>query len=144
MMKSDCFIDTNIWVYALLEAKANDGKQKTALELLRTLPTSISTYVSAQVINEFHWTLTRKYRLAEDTVFDKAINGIAAFATSVLPLELGTYLEAADIRKRYNLSFWDSLIVASALLAGCTTLFTEDLNHGMIVDKKLHIVNPFQ
>lgn len=143
MMRSDCFIDTNVWVYALLEARNDDGKQQTALKLLRTLPATVSTYVSAQVINEFHWTLTRKYRLDEDVVFDKAINGIAAFATAVIPLELGTYLEASNIRKRYNLSFWDSLIVASALLAGCTTLFTEDLNHGMIVDKKLHIVNPF-
>lgn len=75
---------------------------------------------------------------------DKAINGIAAFATAVIPLELRTYLDASDIRKRYNFSCWDSLIVASALQAGCTTLYTEDLNHAMIVDKKLHIVNPFQ
>lgn len=143
-MKSDCFIDTNIWVYALLEARSDENKQPTALELLRTLPTTIATYVSAQVINEFHWTLTRKYRLAEDAVYDKAINGIAAFATNVLPIELSTYLKASDIRKRYNLSFWDSLIVASALQAGCMTLYTEDMNHGMIVDKKLHIINPFQ
>jgi predicted nucleic acid-binding protein len=143
MMKSDCFIDTNVWVYALLEAKNDDGKQQTALKLLRTLPVSVATYVSAQVINEFHWTLTRKYRLDEEVVHDKAINGIAAFATAVIPLELRTYLEASDIRKRYNFSFWDSLIVASALQAGCTTLYTEDLNHAMIVDKKLHIVNPF-
>jgi len=142
-MKSDCFIDSNIWVYALLEARNDVEKQKTVLKLLRNLPTSASILVSVQVINEFHWTLTRKYRLADDVVLDKATNGIIAFTSAVLPLELDTYLEASDIRKRYNLSFWDSLIIASALQARCTTLYTEDLNHGMIVDRKLHIVNPF-
>lgn len=142
-MKSDCFIDSNIWVYALLEARNDAGKQQTALELLRNLPTSVSILVSVQVINEFHWTLTRKYRLADDVVLDKATNGIVALTSAVLPLELDTYLEASTIREQYNLSFWDSLIVASALQAGCTTLYTEDLNHGMIVGKKLHIVNPF-
>lgn len=142
-MRSDCFIDTNVWVYALLEARNDDVKQQTALELLRNLPTRISIMVSAQVINEFHWTLVRKYRLTDDAVHDKAINGIAALATVVLPVELATYIEAYGIRKLYNFSFWDSLIVASALQAGCTTLYTEDLNHGMIVEKQLHIVNPF-
>ena len=142
-MKSDCFIDSNIWVYALLEARNDAVKQQTALELLQNLPTSVSILVSVQVINEFHWTLTRKYRLSDDLALDKATNGIVALTSAVLPLEMDTYLEASDIRKRYNLSFWDSLIVASALQAGCTTLYTEDLNHGMIVGKKLHIVNPF-
>ncbi len=142
-MKSDCFIDTNIWVYALLEARNESLKQQTALGLLRSLPMSVSILVSVQVINEFHWTLTRKYRLADDVVLDKATNGIVAMTSTVLPLELDTYLEASNIRQRYNLSFWDSLIVASALQVGCKTLYTEDLNHGMIVDNKLHIVNPF-
>ena len=142
-MRSDCFIDTNIWVYALLEARNDGEKQQAALELLRNLPTSVSILVSIQVINEFHWTLTRKYRLADDVVLDKATNGIVALSSAVLPLELDTYIEASNIRKQYNLSFWDSLIVASALQVGCKTLYTEDLNHGMIVDNKLHIVNPF-
>ena len=142
-MKSDCFIDTNIWVYALLEARNDGEKQQAALELLRNLPTSVSILVSIQVINEFHWTLTRKYRLADDVVLDKATNGIVALSSAVLPLELDTYIEASNIRKQYNLSFWDSLVVASALRIGCKTLYTEDLNHGMIVGKKLHIVNPF-
>jgi predicted nucleic acid-binding protein len=52
-------------------------------------------------------------------------------------------VHAWELRITHKFSYWDSLIVASALQAGCTTLYTEDLNHGMIVDKKLHIVNPF-
>jgi len=142
-MRSDSFIDTNVWVYALLEARKDDGKQQAAIQLLRNFPTTVSIIVSAQVINEFHWTLERKYCLPDEIVYDKAVNGIAEFASAVLPVELSTYLEASGIRKRYNFTFWDSLIVASALQAGCTTLFTEDLNHGMIVNKRLHIVNPF-
>ncbi|MBI5485347.1 MAG: PIN domain-containing protein [Deltaproteobacteria bacterium] len=142
-MKSDCFIDTNIWVYALLEASNSDVRQQTALSLLQNLPATASIMVSTQVINEFHWTLARKYRLADDVIQDKAINGIVAFASTVLPLELVTYLQASEIRKRHNLSFWDSLIVASALQSGCTTLYSEDMSHGTTIEKRLHIVNPF-
>jgi predicted nucleic acid-binding protein len=142
-MKSDCFIDTNVWVYSFLEARKDDGKQKTALDLLRNLSPTVSVMVSVQVINEFHWTLSKKYHLTDEIVYDKAVNGIVAFASAVLPLDLNTYLEASKLRKRYQLSFWDSLIVSSALLAGCSTLYSEDMSHGMIVEKKLHIVNPF-
>ncbi len=51
---------------------------------------------------------------------------------------------AWDLRERHKFSYWDSLIIASAMQAGCSSLYTEDLNHGMILDKKLHIVNPFK
>ncbi len=142
-MKSECFIDTNIWVYALLEAKNGDGKQQTVLELLRNLSAKASIMVSVQVINEFHWTLTRKYRLADDAVQDKAINGIVALATEVIPVDLSTYTTASGIRKKYLLSYWDSLIVTSALQAGCATLYSEDMNHSMIIENQLHIINPF-
>jgi predicted nucleic acid-binding protein len=53
-----------------------------------------------------------------------------------------TYLEAQRISERYGFSIWDSLIVAAALDAGCTTLYTEDLQHGQVVDD-VRIENPF-
>lgn len=142
-MKSDCFIDTNIWVYAFLEAENSTGKQQIALELLRNIPPATILFVSVQVINEFHWTLFRKYKLPDDQIRDKVENGIVRIAT-ISSLELSDYRSAFHLRGRYQLSFWDSLIIASALRSGCTTLYTEDLAHDMTIERKLRIINPFK
>jgi predicted nucleic acid-binding protein len=75
------------------------------------------------------------------TLGDRVEAIVADSAVTLITLETIRY--AWELRKGYMFSYWDSLIVASALQAGCTTLYTEDLNPGMIVDKKLHIVNPF-
>ena len=142
-MKSDCFIDTNIWVYAFLESENTTGKQQIALELLRNIPPTTILFVSVQVINEFHWTLFRKYKLPDDQIRDKVENGIARIAT-ISSLEASDYRSAFHLRSRYQLSFWDSLIIASALRSCCTTLYTEDLAHDMIIERKLRIINPFK
>jgi len=141
-MKSDCFVDTNIWVYAFLEAENSTEKQHAAMELLRTIPPATTLFVSIQVINEFHWTLFRKYRLPDELIRDKIENGIARIAT-ISPLEFNDYRSACNLRDRYQFSFWDSLMIASALRNGCTTLYTEDLSHNMIIERKLHVINPF-
>ena len=51
-------------------------------------------------------------------------------------------LHASDLRSAYHLSYWDSLIIASALAVGATILYTEDMHDGLIVDNQLTIVNP--
>ena len=63
--------------------------------------------------------------------------------TEVLPLDEATLDRAAAVAIRCQLSHWDALIVASALLAGCDTLYSEDLQHGQVFDKQLTVVNPF-
>jgi predicted nucleic acid-binding protein len=52
-------------------------------------------------------------------------------------------LAASEIHEKLRLSFWDSLVVASALCADCTVLYTEDLQHGLKIEEKLTVVNPF-
>jgi len=141
-MTSDCFIDTNIWVYAFLESERDARKQATALALLRNLSVTSRIVVSAQVINEFHWTLARKYAIADPLIHDKVENGIARLA-AIVPLDYATYREAFHLRSSCRLSFWDSLIVASALDHGCTTLYSEDLDHGIVIDNSLGVTNPF-
>jgi predicted nucleic acid-binding protein len=63
--------------------------------------------------------------------------------TEVLSLDEPTIDRAATVAIRYQLSHWDALIVASALLAGCATLYSEDLQHGQVFDEQLTVVNPF-
>jgi len=62
---------------------------------------------------------------------------------SVMTIDQQTLLGASDLRSRYSLSFWDSLIVASALQSGAAILYSEDMQHGLVVDDRLRIVNPF-
>ena len=64
--------------------------------------------------------------------------------TEVLPMDEETLDRAAAVAIRYKLSHWNALIVASALLAGCTTLYSEDLQHGQLFDEQLTVVNPFR
>lgn len=140
-VKSSIFIDSNIWIYAFLDSEKEHDKQRKALTLLEEIPADSTVISSAQVVNEFHWILFRKYGIDEATIRLKVTKGIAAFA-SVVPLDFKVYQDAFRIRGKYNVSFWDSLIIASALDNKCTLLYSEDMQHGLLVDNKLKLVNP--
>ncbi len=53
-------------------------------------------------------------------------------------------LKASELRMKYSLSFWDSLIVASALAANAEILYSEDMQNGLLIENKLRIINPFE
>ena len=61
----------------------------------------------------------------------------------VVALDEATINQAAIVAIRYQLSHWDALIVASALISGCETLYSEDLQHLQVIDDRLTIINPF-
>jgi predicted nucleic acid-binding protein len=63
---------------------------------------------------------------------------------SILPITLKVHGEAVRVAERYNYPIFDSLIVASALEAGCDTLWSEDMHHGIMIDGRLRIANPFR
>ena len=136
-MSVKVFIDTNIFVYAALQDSANHQKRLAAIAVLSG---SHKIVVSTQVLNEFSAVLL-KNRFPDDDIRAR-VEDIAA-DSSVALVNLDTIRMAWDMRKRYRFSLWDSLIVASALRAGCKTLYTEDLQHAMVIDSTLHVVNPF-
>jgi len=141
-VKSKIFIDSNIWIYAFLESEKERVKQQHILSLLENLPSVGTVFVSVQVINEFHWILSRKYGIDDATIKAKVTKGISAIA-SIAPLDFKVYQDAYRIRGKYNVSFWDSLIVASALDNSCAVLYSEDMQHGLMIDSKLKVINPF-
>lgn len=61
----------------------------------------------------------------------------------MLDLQRSTLFAASDLRDRYSLSYWDSVIVASALETGAEILYSEDMQDGLLVNNQLRIVNPF-
>jgi predicted nucleic acid-binding protein len=132
-----CFVDTNIWLYAFIES--GDVVQREAAKAIVSRPEIV---ISVQVINETCVNLLKKAAVSEATIRQLVI----AFydKCAVIGLDQSTLLTASDLREKYSLSFWDSTIVASALHAGCETLYTEDMQDGLEVEGRLTIVNPFK
>ncbi len=143
-MISKSFVDSNIWIYALLEAEADLSKKEKVKTFLEELKSKSQIIVSVQVLNEFHWVLKRKYEIDETIIRQKVINDILELC-DVIPVNLQTYKEAYKIRDKYKISsYWDSLLVVSALNSGCEILYSEDkdMQHNLKIENKLLIRNP--
>jgi predicted nucleic acid-binding protein len=132
------FVDTNIWLYALIKTQDPDKHDLAS----QRLEQSSNVTVSTQVINEVAVNLLKKARVDEAFIQNLIRQWFEAF--EVIPADQEQLLLASTLRSSLNLSYWDSLIVASALSAGCETLYTEDLQHGQVIQERLRIVNPFK
>lgn len=134
-MTARLFADTNVWIYAHLQNE-NDPRCYKAAELVRTLPLIISN----QVVNEYYSVMLKNKASDE---FIQANIKTMLWHCDVFCLSLDTLATAFDVRQRYRFSWWDSLIVASALEIHCDFLYTEDMQHGQIIENCLQIINPF-
>lgn len=134
------FLDSNIFVYSL--DVTDPEKHATARRLVAGVLQSGEGRISFQVIQETLSVITRKFQTAvspDDT--RQFLAGVLVPLWRVMPSQ-GLYERALDIQTRYGYSFYDSLIVAAALSAGCTRLLSEDLQHGQRIEG-LSIENPF-
>jgi predicted nucleic acid-binding protein len=93
------------------------------------------------VLNEFASVARAKLGFTWPQV-QEAIDSIVILCPAPRPLSIDTHLRALELSKRYGFSIWDGLIVAAAIEARCSTLLTEDLQHGQMVES-LRIENPF-
>ena len=135
-MNDKCFIDTNIWVYAHLQG--TDKRCEAALELLETLPLLVS---STQVLNEYYSVMLRK-RFADNLIQDNV--EVIIEVTDIRVVEIATIRRAHQIKLKYGFSYWDSLVIASALESECQRLYSEDMQHNQMIESCLMIVNPFK
>jgi predicted nucleic acid-binding protein len=137
------FIDTNIWLYRLFDDRRIEAEER---ERKRNIAISITDkqnlIISTQVINEISVNLIKKAKFDENQI--KALIQSLYNRCQVLEFDLTILESASDLRTQYNLSFWDSLIVASALAAGADILYSEDMQDDLIVSKQLKIINPFK
>lgn len=136
-MSESAFIDTNIFVYAHLQEEGN-SKCDAALALLENLPTVIC---STQVLNEYYSAML-KNKVAENLIQDN-IEQIIEFS-DVAVVQINTLRLAHQLRLKYRFSYWDCLILASALEANCAVLYSEDMQHGQVINEAVRIVNPFE
>jgi len=135
-MPDKAFIDTNVLIYFI---SSDAARKATAREVLLTSP---ETVVSSQVINEFISTCLQKRLLSLDEVTEVTTGFMRALQFA--PVAAATIDSALKLVKKYKYSYWDSLIIASALENGCTSLYSEDMQHGQIINNRLKISNPFR
>lgn len=140
MKDGKVFIDTNVIVYAY-DVSAGE-KHSKAVEIIKELWNTGSGITSTQVLQEFFVNVTRKITKPLDTATAKEIvKDFLKWKTVIVDGEI--IMDAIDIHSAYKYSFWDSVIIASAINGGAGTLFSEDLSDKQTI-KGIVIRNPFK
>ena len=132
-MKDKLFADTNVLLYLL----SQDAQKADQAEVVLNK----GVMISVQVLNEVTQVLRRKIKLSwpEIHTFLALIQSLC----TVQPLTVETHAQGLTLAERYHFSVYDSMIVAAALLAQCRILDSEDMQHGLLVEGRLLIQNPF-
>ena len=137
-MSIECFLDTNILVYAAAGRDGDEAKRRRALQLIETQDLGLS----AQVLQEFYVTVTRK--IAVRMSAEKALEWIEQLeAFPCLAIDASLVKIAAEISERYEISYWDAAVVAAAESLGARTLYSEDLADGQRYGT-VRVSNPFR
>jgi predicted nucleic acid-binding protein len=136
-MTDKIFLDTNLWIYAY---SRNPIEKAQTIEALVNDP-SKDVHISTQVLGELFNVLTRKKLTSQVNAVAIVTELINDF--TVLEIDASKVLQAIEVNSRYGYTYWDSLIVATALSTNCMTLYSEDMQHNQLIEHKLHIVNPF-
>jgi predicted nucleic acid-binding protein len=137
-MSVDNFIDSNVFVY--LFDKTDAIKRQSSEQLIQQSLKNGSACISYQVVQETINVVTRKLNATPDQA-RQLLDSVLIPLWQVNPSQM-FYRRGLDLQGRYQFSFYDSLIVAAALEAGCKTLYSEDLQHEQCIEQ-LTINNPF-
>jgi predicted nucleic acid-binding protein len=132
-MPDRAFLDSNVLIYAVGD---DDARRNIADSLI-----SLAPVISTQVLAETAAVLRRKFQVPPAMVIQilQAVLG----RVQCEPLAASVVLSALQIGERLGYSHYDSQIIAAALEAGCDVLYSEDLQHGQVIDGTLTIINPF-
>lgn len=133
MSTADAFLDTNVILY-LLSADAEKAERAEAL-------VAGGAQISVQVLSELVAVTRRKLGMSwrEVVDFTSQVRSICR----VSPLTVETHKRGLQVARRLGLSIYDGMIVASALISGCVTLYSEDMQDGQVIDRQLTVRNPF-
>jgi predicted nucleic acid-binding protein len=134
------FVDSNVIAYA--RDKRDPGKQRIALSWLAKLARERTGRLSWQVLIEFYAVATHPRKLAmADAAARADVQALQAW-NPIMP-DGAMFDSAWAIQDRHRYSWWDAMIVASALRGGCGVLLSEDLQPGQVIDDRLTVINPF-
>jgi predicted nucleic acid-binding protein len=127
-------VDSNVLIYAF----TTDARAATAQAVLER-----GCATGVQGLNEFTNVARRKLRMTWQEVRD-ALAAIRIVCRPIVPIDIDTHADALRLAERHGFSIFDALMIAAALRAGCDALLSEDLQHGMVIDGRLRVVNPFR
>ncbi|MGO9004630.1 MAG: PIN domain-containing protein [Beijerinckiaceae bacterium] len=128
------FFDTNVLLYLASDEPAKADRAETLI--------ADGGMISVQVLNEIANVARRKMEMSWEE-----IHGFLAILRSLLPVvpvTVETHEVGIALAERYGFATYDAMIAAAAILSDCDTLWSEDLQHGMMLDDRLRIVNPFR
>ena len=134
IMNKKIAVDTNVLIY--LHDDDISHKKRIAFDILKDNPV-----IASQVISEYLNVLKRLLKEPKIRLIEHCL--IVIQDCEVVPINIALMEKAKDLILRYDFQLFDSLIVASALQAGCTVLYSEDLQHNQFIDNRLRIINPF-
>ncbi len=137
--KMNCFVDTNLLVYAVDPTEPQ--KQKSASDLLRRIVRNHTLVLSPQSLNECYHVLAVRRRVAATDEARRFVSFLNEFCTA--PYDFKTTRLAWAIGDRHGFSWWDCMLLASASLAGCKVFLSEDMQHEQVV-AGLTILSPFK
>jgi predicted nucleic acid-binding protein len=133
MSDPKAFIDTHIFFYLFSD---DTDKANRAEEIVR-----VGGRISVQVLNEFANVARRKLAMPWKEIREVLTLICLICLTDSLTPE--THDRGMAVAERHSLSVYDSMIVAAALIANCEILYSEDMQNGMVIEERLHIINPF-
>ena len=139
-MSAELFLDTNVFIYHL--DSTDPAKHATAELIVRDALVEGNACISYQVVQECLNVALRKAEVALPLDAARSYLDTVLAPLMQVPASQALYHHALDIQARWRFGFYDSLIVAAALSAGCGTLMSEDLQHGQRIEG-LTVVNPF-
>ena len=139
-MSAEFFLDTNVIVYSFDQGAIE--KRNIARDLIESSLETGRGVLSTQVIQEFLNLATRKFKTVMTpemarVYMQDVLEPICSVTTTIDLMH-----RALGIHERWKFAYYDSLIVAAALTAGCKTLYTEDLQSGQVIEG-LEVANPF-
>jgi predicted nucleic acid-binding protein len=134
-MSAKAFFDSNVLIYAMV---SGDSRRERAQQLVAQ-----GGVISVQVLNEFVAVARRKMRMPWEDVIE-ALDAVRVLFPSPVSLTLNTHEAALKIAQQYGFGVYDALIAAAALEANCSTLYSEGMEDGQIIDGQMTIQNPFR
>lgn len=134
-MSAKAFFDSNVLIYTMV---SGDSRSEPAQHRVAQ-----GGVISVQVLNEFVAVARRKMHMPWQDVIE-ALDAVRILFPSPAAITIDTHREALAIAERYGYRIYDALIVASALEARCTILYSEDMQDGQVIEKRLTIRNPFR
>jgi predicted nucleic acid-binding protein len=134
-MSDRAFFDSNVLIYAMV---SGDSRRERAQQLIAQ-----GGVISVQVLNEFVAVARRKMRMPWEDVIE-ALNSVRILFPSPVSITLDTHEATLKIAQQYGFGIYDAMIAAAALEANCSTLYSEDMQDGQVINAELAIRNPFR